>query len=112
MLEFLTGGYYRAAIHRVVQPPRDQRGYTRLGCFYFAVANDNLKLVPHAESLVLQRVGVKRRFEDKDAPTGEQWRRGRTSAYGTSEKIFVAESEKKDRVEEEVIQGVKVQHWN
>ena len=39
-MEFLSGGHYRATIHRVVQPPPDQRGHTRLGAFYFAIPDD------------------------------------------------------------------------
>ena len=40
-MEFLSGGYYKATIHRVVQPPVDQRGYERLGVFYFCKADDD-----------------------------------------------------------------------
>ena len=65
----LSGGFYKGTIHRVVQPPVDQRGYTRLGAFYFGMADDTVRLVPLAESPVLQRVGVQRRCKDEDAPT-------------------------------------------
>ncbi|OCH86740.1 Clavaminate synthase-like protein [Obba rivulosa] len=106
-MEFLSGGFYKATIHRVVQPPADQRGYTRVGAFYFAMTDDNVKLVPHADSPVLQRHGIKRRCEDADAPTMEQWRRGRTSAYGQTD-LKRAEN----GVEEEVINGVIVKHYN
>ena len=106
VMEILSGGYYRSVIHRVVQPPPDQRGYPRLGLFYFAMADDDVRLVPYAESPVLQRVGIVRRFEDENAPTMEQWRRARTSAYGQSE------LQRKDGgVEEEVINGVVVKHY-
>ncbi|KAI0760890.1 Clavaminate synthase-like protein [Trametes elegans] len=106
-LEFLSGGFYKATIHRVIQPPDDQRGYTRVGAFYFAMTDDDIKLVPLAESPALQRAGITRRFDDADAPTTEQWRRARTSAYGQSE------LKKKDEVvEEEVINGVVVKHYN
>ncbi|OBZ77057.1 hypothetical protein A0H81_02988 [Grifola frondosa] len=106
-LEFLSGGYYKATIHRVVQPPADQGGYTRVGAFYFAMPDDDVKLIPAAESPVLQKHGIIRRCADADAPTTEQWRRGRTRAYGTSEL-----QKKNDRVEEEVINGVVVKHYN
>ena len=106
-MEFLSGGFYRATIHRVVQPPADQRGHTRVGAFYFAMTDDDVKLAPLKESPVLQRVGIVRRFEDEDAPTTEQWRRGRTSAYGQSEL-----KKKDENVEEEVINGVVVKHYN
>lgn len=107
-MEFLSGGFYKATIHRVVQPPEDQRGYTRLGVFLFASPDDAVKLVPFAESPVLQKHGIVRRCDDADAPTMEQWRRARTSAYGQTE------LKKKDdgRVEEEVINGVVVKHYN
>ncbi|KAJ7620254.1 hypothetical protein FB45DRAFT_929810 [Roridomyces roridus] len=108
-MEFLSGGYYKPTIHRVVQPPPDQRNHTRLGVFYFAMTDDNVRLVPLASSPVLQRVGVTRRCEDKDAPNMEAWRRGRTSAYGQSQlKVATAGGE----VEEEVIGGVVVRHHN
>ena len=106
-MEFLSGGYYKATVHRVVQPPPDQRGCTRLGAFYFALPDDNVKLVPLAESPVLQRHGVLRRFADDLAPTVEVWRKGRTAAYGQTE---LKRSEEKG-VEEEYINGVLVKHY-
>ncbi|KAJ7243604.1 hypothetical protein B0H12DRAFT_1203715 [Mycena haematopus] len=107
-LEFLSGGYYRGTIHRVVQPPVDQQNYTRLGVFYFAMTDDDVKLVPFAESPVLQRAGIERRCADADAPRMEAWRRGRTSAYGQTQLQPADEG----KVEEEVINGVVVRHYN
>ncbi|KAJ6552201.1 hypothetical protein DFH09DRAFT_1167358 [Mycena vulgaris] len=107
-LEFLSGGYYKATIHRVVQPPVDQQTYTRLGLFYFCMTDDAVRLVPFAESLVLQRAGIIRRYPDEDAPTMEAWRKGRTSAYGQSQ----LKATEKGAVEEEVINGVVVKHYN
>ncbi|KAK0235432.1 Clavaminate synthase-like protein [Armillaria nabsnona] len=101
-LEFLSGGAYRAMIHRVFQPPKDQRGYTRLGVFYFCMPDDNVKLLP----LVAPKV---RRFVDADAPTMEEWRKGRTAAYGNSQ---LNRAEGEERIEEEVIKGVVVKHYN
>jgi isopenicillin N synthase-like dioxygenase len=107
-LEFLTGGYYKGTIHRVVQPPQDQQNYTRLGVFYFAMPDDDVKLVPMAESPVLQRVGIQIRCDDSEAPTMEQWRKLRTSAYGQTE----LKSGNEKGVEEEIINGVLVKHYN
>lgn len=109
-LDFLTGGYYKGTIHRVVQPPPDQRTYTRLGVFYFVMTDDAVRLSPEAllkKSPVLQRVGVQRRFDDAEAPTMEQWRKGRTSAYGRSD----LKKGEEDGVEVEVINGVVVKHY-
>jgi len=105
-MEFLSGGYYRATIHRVVQPPSDQQTHTRVGAFYFAMTDDDVKLAPSKESPVLQRFGIKRRFLENEVPTREQWRKARTSAYGQSELT------KKGEVEEEVINGILVKHYN
>ncbi|KAI0943091.1 hypothetical protein AcV7_002331 [Taiwanofungus camphoratus] len=107
-MEFFSGGFYKATIHRVIQPPIDQRGYTRLGVFYFAMPDDDVKLIPYTESPVLQKYGITRLCGDADAPTMEMWRRGRVSAYG------VTELKKKDnsRIEEEIISGVVVKHYN
>ncbi|KAJ7025422.1 Clavaminate synthase-like protein [Mycena alexandri] len=109
-LEFISGGYYRGTIHRVVQPPAGQQNYPRLGLFYFTMTDDNVKLVPLTESPVLQRVGIVRRYDDADAPTMEAWRRSRTSAYGQSE--LKAASGSEGKVEEEVVGGVLVKHYN
>ena len=106
-MDFLSGGFYKGTIHRVVQPPPDQRGYTRLGVFYFCMPDDGTKLVPFTGSPVLQRIGVERRCADEDAPTMEEWRKGRTSAYGQTEL-----KSKQKGIEEEVINGVVVKHWN
>lgn len=106
-IEFLSGGYYRATIHRVVQPPPDQRGSTRLGVFYFSMPDDSVKLTPLTESPVLQREGVKRQFTDENAPFMEQWRKGRIAAYG---KTQLKKGE--GNVEEEYINGVLVKHYN
>jgi hypothetical protein len=92
----------------VVQPPADQKNHTRLGVFYFCMSDDETKLVPFADSPVLKRHGISRRFEDRDAPTMEDWRKGRTSAYGRSQLKPAAEK----GVEEEEINGVVVRHYN
>ncbi|KAG6904254.1 hypothetical protein DXG01_011441, partial [Tephrocybe rancida] len=107
-LEFLSGGFYRATIHRVVQPPKDQQQATRLGVFYFCRSDDDVTLAPLAASPVLKRIGITRRFEDSAAPTMEAWRKGRTSQYGRSD--LTPSSEK--GVEEETIAGVVVKHYN
>ncbi|KDR76935.1 hypothetical protein GALMADRAFT_246074 [Galerina marginata CBS 339.88] len=106
-LEFLSGGFYRATIHRVVQPPADQQTYTRLGVFYFCMTDDDVKLAPLLESPVLQQIGVSRSFDGAEPPTMEAWRKGRTAAYGQTD---LKPTEK--GVEEEIINGVVVKHYN
>ncbi|TBU57588.1 Clavaminate synthase-like protein [Dichomitus squalens] len=106
-LEMLSGGFYKGTIHRVVQPPADQRGYERLGVFYFALADDDVKLVPCLESPLLQRSGVKRRVADEAAPNQEEMRKARTASYGTS-----TLKKREDGNEEEVVAGIVVKHFN
>ena len=103
----LSGGYYKTTIHRVIQPPVDQRGYTRLGLIYFVYGDDDVRIVPLKESPVLQRVGIKRRIADEDALTIKQWRTLRISAYGNS-----VLKRKDDGTEEQVLGGVLVKHYN
>ncbi|EJD38870.1 Clavaminate synthase-like protein [Auricularia subglabra TFB-10046 SS5] len=103
-LEFLSGGLLRATVHRVVQPPADQRGYTRLGIFYFCMADDDVLLAP-----LVRGEGIKPRFTAENAPTMEQWRRARTRAYGQSSLV---KNEREKGVEEEIINGVVVRHYN
>ena len=107
-LDFLTGGYYKGTIHRVVQPPPDQQEYTRLGVFYFVRPDDHTKLIPIRESPLLQRVVINPQWEDSVAPTMEQWRKGRTITYG----LNGLKQGQEQGVEEEVINGVVVKHWN
>lgn len=76
--------------------------------FYFCTTNDDVKLAPLADSPVLKRVGITRRFEDGDAPTMGAWRRARTVAYGQSDLKPAGDK----GVEEETINGVLVKHYN
>ncbi|KAF9011703.1 hypothetical protein BDQ17DRAFT_1232931 [Cyathus striatus] len=109
-LEFLSGGFFKPTIHRVVQPPEDQRTYTRLGLYYFCVTDDDVKLTPLKDSPVLQRVGITSRFDEKDAPTMEQWRKGRTSVYGlTDEKKM---EKKGNGAQVELVNGIPVTYYN
>ncbi|OBZ66700.1 hypothetical protein A0H81_13134 [Grifola frondosa] len=57
-MEFWSGSYYKATIHRVVQPPADQAGYARLGLFYFAMPDDDVKITPMTDSPMVQKHGV------------------------------------------------------
>ncbi|KAF9078569.1 hypothetical protein BDP27DRAFT_1309807 [Rhodocollybia butyracea] len=74
------------------------------------MGDDEVKLAPLTESPLLQREGVKRRFEkDEDAPSMGEWRKARTSAYGQT---ALRKSDKEERIEEEIVTGVVVKHYN
>ncbi|KAF2029233.1 Clavaminate synthase-like protein [Setomelanomma holmii] len=55
-LEFLTNGFLKSSIHRVVAPPPDQANIDRLGVLYFVRPEDDvvLKLI---QSAVLKKLG-------------------------------------------------------
>ncbi|KEF56791.1 uncharacterized protein A1O9_06981 [Exophiala aquamarina CBS 119918] len=78
-LSFLTNGFIKSTIHRVVTPPKDQLNINRLGLLYFSRpgANTPIRTVP---SPVLDRLGLISE-EDKDVskpvPTGTEYVRAR-----------------------------------
>ncbi|ETS74131.1 hypothetical protein PFICI_13997 [Pestalotiopsis fici W106-1] len=57
-LQFLTNGYLKSSIHRVVAPPKDQAHIDRLGDLYMVRIEDDTDLVPIKESPVLARRGL------------------------------------------------------
>ncbi|KIM95454.1 hypothetical protein OIDMADRAFT_45286 [Oidiodendron maius Zn] len=66
-----TGNYFKAAIHRVVEPPSDQRGHDRI------VINTLLEKSP-----ILREAGVEMAHLPENAPTSKQWSSGRISITG------------------------------
>ena len=107
-MQMLSGGYYKAAIQRVVQPPTDQRGCDRIGVFYFATANNDIKLAPVKESPVIQQAGVMGQCGDEDAPTMDQWLRARTRAYAGQTNVL---SQGGEDVREEILKGFYTTHY-
>ena len=61
-MHFLSGGYLKPTIHRVVAPPEDQAHYNRLGLFYFALFNDDVPLKPLTNSPVVAEASENRNF--------------------------------------------------
>jgi len=55
-LSFITKGYIKSCIHRVVRPPDDQAHFERLGLFYFVRPGNDVPIIP-AASPVLYREG-------------------------------------------------------
>ncbi|KAK5658160.1 hypothetical protein OQA88_2133 [Cercophora sp. LCS_1] len=74
VMAWWTGGYFKASIHRVIEPPADQRGRDRCGVFYFALPNDEVVINTLLdESPVLRDAGVKMAHEVDKAPTSKEW---------------------------------------
>jgi len=62
-LELLTGGLFKATIHRVVKPPADQEREKRIGVIYFARPVDEQRLEP-IESPLLKRFGIDKPLDE------------------------------------------------
>lgn len=62
-LELLTGGLFKATIHRVVKPPADQEREKRIGVIYFARPIDRQKLEPFGSPL-LKRLGIDKPLDE------------------------------------------------
>jgi len=78
-LSFLTKGYVKSTIHRVVTPPKDQINVPRLGLLYFSRPGDSAPMTA-VPSPVLDRLGLLTE-EDKNpvgpAVTGIEYVRAR-----------------------------------
>ena len=85
MMEWWTGGYFRAATHRVSAPPDDQRNHIRCGVFYFSIPNDDVRPNLLTESPVLRKAGVKAHFEDGKTIDARTFSRARVSKVGKSD---------------------------
>jgi isopenicillin N synthase-like dioxygenase len=76
-LEFLSGGYLKSTVHRVVRPPKDQAEKPRLSLIYFARPEAAVKLGP-VRSPLLERLGLQKPIEKELASvTAEEWARAR-----------------------------------
>ncbi|KAL6251292.1 hypothetical protein RBB50_001500 [Rhinocladiella similis] len=96
-----TGNYFKAAVHRVVQPPEDQRNNDRSGVFYFVVPNDDVKInTLLEESPVLRRANVQQWFEDGKAPTSKEWVNNRVRVTG--QKAFFKSPSGKNSEKEQI----------
>jgi isopenicillin N synthase-like dioxygenase len=83
VMQWFTGGYFKAAIHRVTEPPQDQRGHDRSSVFYFSVPNDDVVINTLLDqSPVLRKAGVKMAHKPEDAPTSKEWVNGRVKITG------------------------------
>ncbi len=112
-MHFLSGGYLKQTIHRVVAPPKDQAHYERLGVFLFAFPNADVPLEPLLDSPV-----VRKAYEGKDfwkevrasggrVPTAGEWEALRVKAYGQQ-----GTKKRADGHETETIAGQEVTLYN
>jgi isopenicillin N synthase-like dioxygenase len=77
ILEFLSNGYIRSGIHRVVAPPGDQACMDRLGLLYFVRPSDDLPLKT-LDSPFLRRMGYGKKGTAGDLDiSASEWVRSR-----------------------------------
>jgi len=74
-ISHITGGWLKSSVHRVVAPPQDQWNHDRTGLLYFARPHNDTVLDPIVDSPVLNKAGVKSRFEKP--VTMEEWVRAK-----------------------------------
>lgn len=107
-LQFLTSGFLKSSIHRVVAPPPDQAGIDRLGVLYFVRPEDDLVLKP-VDSPVLKRLGYELDEESKaiEGITAGEWVKARVKAGVNRNKQARSELS-----EQEILKGVKVKYFD
>ncbi len=103
-LQFLTNGFLKSSIHRVVAPPPDQADLDRHGVLYFVRPEDDTELVPLKESPVLERLGYSDRALDQETVglTAGEWVKARVA-----KNVSRAGQE-----QETIIKGVKAKYYD
>lgn len=104
-LSFLSNGYLKSSIHRVVTPPPDQAHLDRLGVLYFVRPEDDLELnaVP---SPLLKRLGLDKDVEGPTLTAGE-WVKARVA-----KNVNKAGDSTQNSGEQEIIKGVKAKYYD
>ncbi|EXJ53942.1 hypothetical protein A1O7_09279 [Cladophialophora yegresii CBS 114405] len=103
VLQFLTNGFLKSSIHRVVVPPADQADVDRHGVLYFVRPDDETELVPIRDSPVLQRLGYhKVQDEATVGLTAGEWVKARVAKNVS----------RVGREEESIIKGVKARYYD
>ncbi|CDK30006.1 unnamed protein product [Kuraishia capsulata CBS 1993] len=82
--EFMTGGYFKSSIHRVVASPKEQEQYTRQVIIYFSTPSKVTILDPEEDdSPKLKRLGFTKPPE-WDKITFREWDQEKASLFGKS----------------------------
>ena len=105
-LSFLTNGFLKSSIHRVVAPPSDQEHIDRIGVLYFLRPEDNLPLVP-IESPVLQRLGLTVSGDQGEIVTAGEWVKARVASNASGKKSSSA-----TEGEHEVVKGKTTRYYD
>ncbi|KAI0852785.1 Clavaminate synthase-like protein [Daldinia vernicosa] len=105
-LEFLTNGFLKSSIHRVVAPPPDQANIDRLGVLYFVRPEDSLELRP-VVSNVLERLGYNKTMDGSAVGiTAGEWVKARVAGGVAKDKA------RSDVSEQEIIRGKTAKYYD
>jgi isopenicillin N synthase-like dioxygenase len=122
-LEIVSGGHFKATLHKVAEPPEDQRHEQRLSLVLFNGSKGDMRLQPAVESPLLQREGFLLRGEGvfhefkklMDAgvpvPTNKEWREANISTRvqtAPEERLGGVKEINGARYGEDIIMGVPV----
>jgi isopenicillin N synthase-like dioxygenase len=103
VLQFLTNGFLKSSIHRVVVPPEDQATVDRHGVLYFVRPRDTTELVPIKNSPVLHRLGYDKAMDEATVGlTAGEWVKARVAKNVS----------KVGKEEESIIKGVKARYYD
>ncbi len=101
-LQFLTNGFLKSSIHRVIAPPPDQAHIDRHGVLYFVRPEDDTELVP-IKSPVLERLGYDKALDQATVGlTAGEWVRARVAKNVS----------RQGKEEESIIKGVKAKYYD
>ena len=111
-LHFLTNGYLKSSIHRVVAPPSDQAHIDRLGVIYMVRIEDSTDLIPITDSPVLQRLGLTSGqvldADGKPIKAGEWVKQRIIKNLGAGTGSVRGDNEESDV---EIVKGVKIKYY-
>lgn len=104
-LQFLTNGFLKSSIHRVIAPPPDQADVDRHGVLYFVRSRNDLKLEP-VNSPVMSRLGYNKSVDESAIGiTAGDWVKARV-------KSNVQKYPDGKDASQEVLNGVKAKYYD
>ncbi|KAH7329605.1 putative 1-aminocyclopropane-1-carboxylate oxidase [Stachybotrys elegans] len=110
-LQFLTNGYLKSSIHRVVRPPKDQAHIDRLGVIYMVRIEDDTDLLPIKDSPVLRNLGLTE--ETVLGSDGQPLKAGEWVRQRIIKNLGTTSTAKGDNLESdvEILKGVKIKYY-
>lgn len=108
VLQFITNGFLKSSIHRVVAPPPDQADVDRHGVLYFVRPRNDLRLTP-VPSPAMERLGYDKLVDEKAVGlTAGAWVKARVK--NNVEKYPDHKDKGKD-ADTEILGGVKATYY-